>query len=266
MPVIIPSSGSALASAYAALCAQERQAGDTDPFGHALVALTRRLQSLARRRLESDAGAAPPSSAASQRAVASLVRRIRSLRAVLLRLARIDPGSAHRLAPELRTLHRLLTALLRREHLVRALQSRPAAGGGAIDISGPTGAGAPYGQAADPPAAPPGGLDASPDTARQSMAGTPAPALDAPPRISSRTHSAATSAAPRPEPFLTTLQVSTGPSRSVSATAAPTGAAAGALVTLCGMRLATGVVCSRLTLTVRPRRLNVRRHRLERPG
>lgn len=255
--------GVVIASTYQALRAQENQPAGANPLGRALVVLTRQLQSLTASRLATEDGAMPQSSAAARPSVVSLVKRIRRLRALLLRLARTEPSYARRLAPELLTL-RLLLHELSSTQLHVAATTDPAPASSLVDRA----------PDATPVAVTPAPALASPAVTRFVPVAAASPCVGESPVAdvamthsdATTTHSGPTSAAPRPPRLQTTLPASSGLLRSVSASGAPGGSGAGTLATRCRVCLPMGLLSGRLTLIVLPWRLAVMGHRLERPG
>jgi hypothetical protein len=259
---------------YHALWIQEHPAAGAtppaaDPLGPALVVLTRHLESLTAS-LASAGKASPQSSATSNQAAATLTRRIRYVRSLLLHLARIDPSYARRLAPELRALRRLLSELSRAAVRLQSTHDAAASGGAAIGPPGPVTTPQSSSRFVWGPALTPTAhlvvVGAAQDAeSSQSHAGTrSANALGTKAAIPT---TVSPSAAPQRARLLTHLGVSTGPSRSVSAASSgSTGSATGTLVTMFAVCMCLGILFGRLALIVLPWRLAVLGHRLERPG
>jgi hypothetical protein len=220
-------------------------------------------------RLASEEATLPQTPAISTRKVASLVKRIRYLRTLLLHLARVEPSFAHRLVPELRTLRRLLSELSASQSQHLAPNYRPAsvmAAEGGVDPTPLTvllglrvAAPAPIPNEYVPEAGGPQGGGGSP----ASGVAVPVPSASAPQAAEG---ALAPSAAPQPPMLLPNLSISSGPSRSAGAAGPSSGSAAGTLAAICGFCLLLGLLPDRLTLIVLPWRLTVPRHRLERPG
>ena len=219
-------------------------------------------------RLASEEATFPQSPAVSAGKVASLVKRIRYLRALLLHLAQGEPSYAHTLAPELRTLRRLLSELSPTQPPGLA-SSHPAPSVVAGDTAvGPT----PVAELAGPLAAVPAStLDAYvPEAPAPQVGGNPPAGGVAVLGASASAPNAAggafaPSAAPQSPALLTNLSGFNGPSRSASAPGASTGTV-GTLAAMCAVRVHVGLLSDRLSLVVLPWRLAVLRHRLERPG
>jgi hypothetical protein len=205
----------------------------------------------------------PQSPAAARRSVVSLVKRIRRLRALLLRLAQTEPSYARRLAPELLTLRLLLRELSSTQvHLATSAEPAPA-----HPLAGRARDATPVAVIPTPTLAPPPVYRVVPVAAASPCAGeSPATDVAMGHADPATTHSGPTSAAPQPPRLQTSLPASSGLLRSVSASGAPSGSGAGTLATRCRMCLPMGLLSGRLTLIVLPWRLAVLGHRLERPG
>jgi len=209
-----------------------------------------------------------PSPAAAAPEAVSLVKRIQHLRALLLRLSKLGPSYARRVAPELLILRNLLGELLPPEPQVNP-PSYPAssllAGYGAVGPAPVAGLSAPLGAVATQAPI----LNEYVPEAAGSRVATASPASGVrSPRVDTATsRPGAAPAAPQAPALLMDVPVSTGSSSSASAAgAAAAGTAAGTLATLCAVCLFLGLLSDRLTLIVLPWRLAVLGHRLERPG
>jgi hypothetical protein len=252
-----------VAAAYRALQAQENQAAGANPLGPALSKLTRRLECLTAERLASEKSASPGTSGGSGPAVSALVMRIRYVRSLLVKLARIDPSYAARLLREARALDLLLDDLLGGPTAVQLPPNSAPSGETELGAVGRF----------TVPDHPRVTVERAAATGYISIVGTPHDVDDAPSAVgaSEATNSSAhrhTSSAPAEESaqLLTTLTVSTGPSRSMSAAGTSTGAAAGALAMMCTVGRGPGMSSGRLKLAALPWQLAVLGHRLERPG
>ena len=209
-----------------------------------------------------------PIPAASAPEASSLINRIRHLRALLLRLTKLGPGYARRLAPELLILHRLLNELLPAQTSVNAPTYPALPIMAANGVVAPIPAAGVWGTLARASAQAPGMNGYVPEAAgAQGRDHQPGSGVSPPDEDASKSPAGATSAAPQLPALLMDLTVSTGPSRSATAPGgASSGTAAGTLATLCAFCLFLGLLSGRLTLIVPPWRLAVLGHRLERPG
>ncbi|MBV8220556.1 MAG: hypothetical protein JO325_18985 [Solirubrobacterales bacterium] len=222
------------------------------------MALTTNLTYLTAARLAAEESGSPQTAQSAQEA-ASLAKRIKYVRQLLLLIARTNPSYARQLAPELRELRQLLHELSRRATQTQVTPSAPSSG---IPAFFATSAGQPSAVLAAPPAmalsvpVPTVIARADIDAARPS--GTVRHGV-------STSHTPGNSPARRPL-LLANPAAATGSATGVSASAAPAGAAAATLVTVSALCLCLGLLAGRLTLIMLPWRLAVLGHRLERPG
>jgi len=247
----------AVANTYRQLLIVERQPAKANPLGPVLVALVNQLTTLTSIRLAAQSSLSVQPSTGSVPPVASLVKRIERLRHLLVDLSRIDPRSAHRLAPTLAALHALLSELLQMPGHVNPLS--PVLPGVTPDVAG--------GPVASWPAEPAIVASAAPTSAQATgMPRQMGPRLVSDPeRHLSRNRPFTSSRRGSADLPLNVLPAG-GPSSSMGAPGSSAGTGAGTLASTSVVILLLGLLSGRLALVVRPRRLAVLRHRLERPG